>query len=242
MIVEFDSETVRSTATDVKMAVYDPINEHMVFELPLASITHKYMVMVMPVLNNVSSTLNFYLANFSSGPVTCKVKIKLGLTDEAPHTMKWYDSDTDINYNITHKTNIAYYPIKAHYYTPFLDFNTITQLKTTKQIHIGTAGHNGDEYYIGYVLPDGSELLLDKIIDSGSDTLTSYRNGQIPFPKIIAIRNKIRKFTDVKLWIKSKADYENIDNINEYDIKSYNNLTFNRLTMQYVIAGKYRGE
>lgn len=242
LIVEFDSETVKSTATDVKMAVYDPINEHMVFELPLAAITHKYMVMVMPVVNNVSSTLNFYLANFSSAPVNCKVKIKLGLTDEAPHAIKWYDSDTDINYNITHKTNIAYYPIKAHYYTPFLDFNTITQLKTTKQIHIGTAGHNGDEYYIGYVLPDGSELLLDKIIDSGSDTLTSYRNGQIPFPKIIAIRNKIRKFTDVKLWIKSKADYENIDNINEYDIKSYNNLTFNRLTMQYVIAGKYRGE
>lgn len=136
-----------------------------------------------------------------------------------------------------------WYPIQAYYYTPFIDFNNISQLKTTKQIHIGTAGHNNDEYYIGYVLPDGQQLLLDKIINSSSDTPTNFRNSTTPFPKIIAIRNKIRKFTSVKLFLMNKAAYESVDEISVgSDVEEYNNMTFNRITIQYVNAGKYRGE
>lgn len=136
-----------------------------------------------------------------------------------------------------------YYPIKAHYYTPFIDLNNITQMKTIKHIHIGTSGENNNEYYIGYVLPDGSQLLLDKIINSVNDTQTNFRNETTPFPKIIAIRNKIRKFPSVKLFIKNKADYENLEELPvDSPVSDYNNMTFNRITIQYVNAGKYRGE
>ena len=81
------------------------------------------------------------------------------------------------------------YAIKAHYYTPFLDFDTTTQLKTIKQIAINTAGHNGDEYYIGYVVPDGTQILIDKMITTAEDEQTFLRNGTTPFPKIISIKN-----------------------------------------------------
>ena len=136
-----------------------------------------------------------------------------------------------------------YYPIKAHYYTPFIDLDNTTQTKTIKHIHINTSGENNNEYYIGYVLPDGSQLLLDKIINSASDTQTNFRNETTSFPKVIAIRNKIRKFSSVKLFIKNKADYENIDELPlDSEVSTYNNMTFNRITIQYVNAGKYRGE
>ena len=132
------------------------------------------------------------------------------------------------------------YPIKAHYFTPFLDFDTTTQLKTIKQITINTTGHNGDEYYLGYVLPDGTQLLIDKIVNTANDEQTFLRNGQTPFPKILSIKNKIRKFSNAKLFLKNKADYLDI---NETDsINGFNNMTFNRITLKYVDAGKYRGD
>lgn len=146
-------------------------------------------------------------------------------------------------YNIEQTEWFKYYPIKSHYFTPFLDFDTTTQLKTIKQLTINTTGHNGDEYYIGYVLPDGTQLLIDKIINTANDEQTFLRNGQTPFPKIISIKNKIRKFSNCKLFVKNKADYLNINEIPLGGRPSdYSNMTFNRITLKYVDAGKYRGD
>ena len=139
--------------------------------------------------------------------------------------------------------NSKYYPIKAHYFTPFLDFDTTMQLKTIKQLTINTTGHNGDEYYIGYVVQDGTQLLIDKIVNTANDEQTFLRNGQTPFPKIISIKNKIRKFSNAKLFIKNKADYLNINEIPlGGSVSDYSNMTFNRITLKYVDAGKYRGD
>ena len=135
------------------------------------------------------------------------------------------------------------YAIKAHYYTPFLDFDTTTQLKTIKQIAINTAGHNGDEYYIGYVVPDGTQILIDKMITTAEDEQTFLRNGTTPFPKIISIKNKIRKFSNAKLFIKNRADYMDIDMLTPgQNADNFANMTFNRITLKYVDAGKYRGD
>lgn len=135
------------------------------------------------------------------------------------------------------------YAIKAHYYTPFLDFDTTTQLKTIKQLTINTAGHNGDEYYIGYVVPDGTQILIDKMITTAEDEQTFLRNGTTPFPKIISIKNKIRKFSNAKLFIKNRADYMDIDMLTPgQNADNFSNMTFNRITLKYVDAGKYRGD
>lgn len=135
------------------------------------------------------------------------------------------------------------YPIKAHYYTPFLDFDTTTQLKTIKQLTINTAGHNGDEYYIGYVVPDGTQILIDKMITTAEDEQTFLRNGTTPFPKIISIKNKIRKFSNAKLFIKNRADYMDINTLSPLqNPDNFSNMTFNRITLKYVDAGKYRGD
>lgn len=135
------------------------------------------------------------------------------------------------------------YPIKAHYYTPFLDFDTTTQLKTIKQLTINTAGHNGDEYYIGYVVPDGTQILIDKMITTAEDEQTFLRNGTTPFPKIISIKNKIRKFSNAKLFIKNRADYMDINTLSPLqNSDNFSNMTFNRITLKYVDAGKYRGD
>ena len=117
------------------------------------------------------------------------------------------------------------------------------QLKTIKQLTINTTGHNGDEYYIGYVVQDGTQLLLDKVINTANDEQTFLRNGQTPFPKIISIKNKIRNFSNAKLFIKNLADYSNISEIPlGGSVSDYTNMTFNRITLKYVDAGKYRGD
>ena len=159
---------------------------------------------------------------------------KFSYSDYKVDTLKEILNNAEVN---------KYYPIKAHYFTPFLDFDTTMQLKTIKQLTINTTGHNGDEYYIGYVVQDGTQLLLDKVINTANDEQTFLRNGQTPFPKIISIKNKIRKFSNAKLFIKNLADYSNISEIPlGGSVSDYTNMTFNRITLKYVDAGKYRGD
>ena len=170
--------------------------------------------------------------------------IPYGYNATGVYKLSYSNDKVDILKEIENNSEISkYYPIKAHYFTPFLDFDTITQLKTIKQIAINTNGHNGDEYYIGYVLPDGTQLLIDKLVNTANDEQTFLRNGQTPFPKILSIKNKIRKFSNAKLYIKNKADYMNIDEVPVGGhLSDYSNMTFNRITLRYVDAGKYRGD
>ena len=170
--------------------------------------------------------------------------IPYGYNMSGIYKLSFSDNKVDILKEISNNQEITkYYPIKAHYITPFLDFNTTMQLKTIKQITINTTGHNGDEYYLGYIVPDGTQLLIDKIVNTATDEQTFLRNGQTPFPKILSIKNKIRKFSNAKLVIQNKADYLNIDEIPlGGSVSDYSNMTFNRITLKYVDAGKYRGD
>ena len=84
---------------------------------------------------------------------------------------------------------------------------------------------------------------LDKIVNTANDEQTFLRNGQTPFPKILSTKNKIRKFSNAKLFIRNAADYLNIDEIPiGGSVDDYSNMTFNRITLKYVDAGKYRGD
>lgn len=170
--------------------------------------------------------------------------IPYGYNSSGVYKLSYSNNKVDVLKELIDDNEITnYYPIQAHYFTPFLDFNTTTQLKTIKQLAINTTGHNGDEYYIGYVLPDGTQLLIDKVVNTANDEQTYLRNGQTPFPKIIAIKNKIRKFSNAKLFLRNKADFVGIEKlVNSDNITEFSNMTFNRITLKYVDAGKYRGD
>jgi len=75
-----------------------------------------------------------------------------------------------------------------------------------------------------------------------NDYETKFRNSQIPFPKLIQIKSKIRKFMNVKLYLQNQAEVDNVDYITQENIANYGNMTFDRILIQYQVAGKYRGE
>lgn len=96
--------------------------------------------------------------------------------------------------------SLVYKPIEAYWETPFLDFNQINVAKTIKNLYLNTRSTTGDYFEIGYILPDGTTEILEQQYGTLTDT----------FPKLIQIKNKIKKFMNVKLYIKSKK--MNMDN------------------------------
>lgn len=136
----------------------------------------------------------------------------------------------------------VYYPIKAHYITPFLDFGMINVAKTIKYVYINTRSKNSDAFLIGYINEEGYEETMEKIYSGINDYTTSYRNTKVPFPKLIQIKSKIKKFMNIKLYVQNIADTEENDTITEDKIAEYGDMTFNRILIQYQLSGKYRGE
>ena len=137
---------------------------------------------------------------------------------------------------------LSYKPIKAHYITPFLNMNAINVAKTIKYVYVNTRSKTGDMFALGYIDENGVTETMQKEYTNVDDYKTKLKNSMIPFPKLIQIKSKIRKFMNIKLYIQNRAELENVDTIQSKDIGDYGNMTFDRILIQYQVAGKYRGE
>ena len=133
-------------------------------------------------------------------------------------------------------------PIKAHYITSFLNMGVINVAKTIKYVYINTRSKTGDMFAVGYIDENGMTETMEKIYENVNDYTTKQKNSMIPFPKLIQIKSKIRKFMNVKLYIQNRAELDNIDFILPNQEANYGNMTFDRILVQYQISGKYRGE
>ena len=97
-------------------------------------------------------------------------------------------------------------------------------------------------FAIGYIDENGYQETLEKIYNNINDFTTKLKNSDVPFPKLIQIKSKIRKFMNIKLYIQNRAELDDVDTINVDEESLYCNTTFDRILVQYQIAGKYRGE
>lgn len=135
-----------------------------------------------------------------------------------------------------------YIPIKAHYITPFLNMGVINVAKTIKYVYINTRSKTGDMFAVGYIDENGMTETMEKVYTNVDDHTVKHKNSMIPFPKLIQIKSKIRKFMNVKLYIQNRAELNDTTYVNENHIADYGNITFDRILIQYQISGKYRGE
>jgi hypothetical protein len=133
------------------------------------------------------------------------------------------------------------FAIPAKYVTPFLNFGYINVAKTIKYVYINTRAIQGSAYEVGYIDENGYTETMEKIYEEINDQLTRYRNMEVPFPKLIQIKSKIKKFMNIKLYIKNLVD-EDTKLVNFDDINSYKDMNFDRILIQYQASGKYRGE
>lgn len=167
----------------------------------------------------------------------------IGYAPEGIYEFFYNDYKVDVLSNIIDNEIQNYYiPIKAHYITSFLNMGAINVAKTIKYVYINTRSKTGDMFAVGYIDENGVTETMEKIYNNVSDFTTKYKNSMIPFPKLIQIKSKIRKFMNVKLYIQNRAELENTEYIDVNKIANYGNMTFDRILVQYQISGKYRGE
>lgn len=122
--------------------------------------------------------------------------------------------------------------IQAYWETPFIDMDDITKAKTIRGIYLNTKGNVNDKM-----------IVFTKNIDEGYNKIAeiTYQNtgsGEVrqdDFPRRIYIKDKIRKFMNVKYLFTNNEHYD------EPWTKSSSNFSFNRLSIEYQDAGKYRG-
>ena len=170
-------------------------------------------------------------------------KRAIGFSPEGVYELFYNDYKVDVLYRIENEELKTYYkPIKAHYITPFLNMNAINVSKTIKYVYINTRSKNGDMFAVGYIDENGVTETMEKEYTQIEDYTTKLKNSMIPFPKLIQIKSKIRKFMNIKLYLQNRAEVDNTTFIEEKNIGDYGNMTFDRILIQYQVAGKYRGE
>ena len=168
---------------------------------------------------------------------------EIGYNNKGVFEFSYNDNKVDKLYQIINdELKTTYKPIKAHYITPFLNMGAINVAKTVKYVYINTRSKNNDMFAIGYIDENGYQETLQKVYNNITDYRTKLKNSEIPFPKLIQIKSKIRKFMNIKLYIQNRAELEDVDTIDARDESLYGNTTFDRILVQYQIAGKYRGE
>ena len=168
---------------------------------------------------------------------------EIGYNNKGVFEFGYNDNKVDKLYQITNdELKTIYKPIKAHYITPFLNMGAINVAKTVKYVYINTRSKNNDMFAIGYIDENGYQETLQKVYNNIGDFRTKLKNSEIPFPKLIQIKSKIRKFMNIKLYIQNRAELEDVNTIDANDESLYGNTTFDRILVQYQIAGKYRGE
>lgn len=168
---------------------------------------------------------------------------EIGYNNKGVFEFSYNDNKVDkIQQIIDGEVKTIYKPIKAHYITPFLNMGAINVAKTVKYVYINTRSKNNDMFAIGYIDENGYQETLQKVYNNISDFRTKLKNSEIPFPKLIQIKSKIRKFMNIKLYVQNRAELEDVNTVDARDESLYGNTTFDRILVQYQIAGKYRGE
>lgn len=107
-------------------------------------------------------------------------------------------------------------PVKAYWATPFLELNSSFFAKTIKTVTLILNPYNDCDITFGYELDDGTVEIISK----------SYHNLTDDFPKTIQEKEKIKKFMFIKFFMKNETEYK---------------MLFERLVIEFILAGKYRG-
>ncbi len=107
-------------------------------------------------------------------------------------------------------------PVKSYWETPFLDLNSSFYAKTVKTVTLILNPYNDCDITFGYELDDGTVDIISK----------SYHNLSNDFPKTIQEKEKIKKFMFIKFFMKNETEYK---------------MLFERLIIEFILAGKYRG-
>lgn len=108
-------------------------------------------------------------------------------------------------------------PVEAYWETPFLELNSSNLAKTIKNVTLILNPGGDCDITFGYILDDGSVEIITKNYSALNDD----------FPKTIQEKEKIPKFMFVKFFMKNNTK---------------NRMTFERLILEYINSGKYRGE
>ena len=148
--------------------------------------------------------------------------------------------DEDINYDTKYDEIWSYdgfhhivknkFGIKGYWETPFVDTNNIMFAKTLRNFYMNTNSKQGDKVVIGY-------KTIDNGYSSMGETIYNSVMNYPDFPRWIHVKDKIRKFMNVKFYITNGLENDIID-----DDTICGNCSFNRITLEYQMAGKYRGE
>lgn len=107
-------------------------------------------------------------------------------------------------------------PVNAYWETPFLNLASSFFAKTIKTVTLNLNPYNDCDITFGYELDDGSNEIITKKYHELTDN----------FPKTIQEKEKIMKFMFIKFWFKNNTKYK---------------MLFERLTIEYIFSGKYRG-
>lgn len=108
-------------------------------------------------------------------------------------------------------------PIDVYWETPFFDMDTNQYAKTIKRVDLFLHPEERTNITLGYELDDGESEIITKLYDN----LTN------DFPKTISEKERIKKFMFVKFYMKNNTNAK---------------MSFERLGLEYVIAGRYKGE
>ena len=107
--------------------------------------------------------------------------------------------------------------VHAYWETPFLNFNSNQQSKSIKNVVLMLNTKEVSELTLGYYLEDG---VKNEIVKERTDM------GAI-FPRTLHEKEKIKKFMFVKFYMENCTKKR---------------MSFERLSIEYVYAGKYKGE
>lgn len=108
-------------------------------------------------------------------------------------------------------------PVEVYWETPFLELNSSNLSKTIRTVTLILNPKGDCDITLGYILDDGTVEIITKKYDELNDN----------FPKTIQEKEKIKKFMFVKFFMQNNTE---------------NRMTFERLILEYINSGKYRGE
>lgn len=108
-------------------------------------------------------------------------------------------------------------PVEVYWETPFLELNSSNLSKTIRTVTLILNPGGDCDITLGYILDDGTVEIITKNYSELNDN----------FPKTIQEKEKIKKFMFVKFFMQNSTE---------------NRMTFERLILEYINSGKYRGE
>ena len=108
-------------------------------------------------------------------------------------------------------------PVDAYWETPFLNLDSDRYAKTIKRVDLFLNPGVKSNITLGYELDDGENEIITKLYDNLMDD----------FPKTISEKERIKKFMFVKFYMKNNTNIK---------------MSFERLGLEYVLAGRYKGE